>query len=286
MSLGSMPKQLIINADDGGINEESDDRLIELVCCGAITSISLLANGASIHSMVAKLKGLGSGCCPKIQPFGLGLHFNISEGQPLGGPYRTLCDRDGQFFHPKSEAWQRAADQVFDAQEIATEARLQWQALLDMDLHLDHVNGHNHIQIFAPVAEGLVDALGAEKIFFRIPEIPSKEPTSMPGFPGRALLGADLKVAIAKAPQVCNWQFPNRFLGFEFGQEPSMDSLSPLGEGHRSVTEWMVHPTPSPMSPFSREEKRSLEIECLCSDEAKSKLSAWGYELMSFGALL
>ena len=74
ISFNNNKKFLIINADDFGICDERDKGIFELFKKGCISSASILINGNNFENSIIEAKFL---------KMDLGLHLNLTEGQPV-----------------------------------------------------------------------------------------------------------------------------------------------------------------------------------------------------------
>lgn len=70
----SKEMKLIINADDLGICRERDEGIFELFEKGCISSASILMNSINCEESICRAKKVG---------LPLGLHLNLTEGQPV-----------------------------------------------------------------------------------------------------------------------------------------------------------------------------------------------------------
>ncbi len=265
-----MKRFLVINADDAGLDPRLDAVILELAR-GPLKSASVLTTQKGFRSFTARALDLG---------MGLGLHFDLTTGPALGGPYATLTDRQGRFITPKEEVWKRALAGAIDPREVAIEARLQWEALLDAGVRPDHIDGHNHVHVLPGVFEGLVAALGhVTDVFFRIPLGRGPDTGRCPHVRRHA---AALRSHPDRIP--AGWRRVQAFTGHRFMERPT--SLSELevfdDEDVRSV-EWMVHPGRSDLSPFRADGRRRQEVDVLRSQELRLQLEKHGLVSCRFG---
>ena len=84
----NQPINLIVNADDLGAGDPTDQGIIEAFTKGIVTSASLLANGPSFN--------LAAEMARRVE-LPVGVHLNISEGFSLTGPIAGATDTRGQF---------------------------------------------------------------------------------------------------------------------------------------------------------------------------------------------
>ena len=259
---------LVVNGDDGGADHRGDQDLLYLTALGVVTAVSVLANGPSSKDFVHSARG---------QKVSLGLHFNLSEGTPVGGPYKTLTNNEGLFFSNKHTVWEKAAEGHFDPDEVAAEAVAQFGALESMGADIDHIDGHNHIQIFQNVFEGLHRALSDKSLYFRVPEEPECPENCMPGMPTPSLDGETIREKASR-----NWRFADRFAGYAFSAKPFYEGIAHLADPVPGVTELMVHPNWRPGSVFTMDNKRYLERDYIASKGFFESAMNWGYQFGGF----
>jgi predicted glycoside hydrolase/deacetylase ChbG (UPF0249 family) len=150
-----MAARLILNADDFGLTRGINRAIAELYEAGALTSATLMANGAAFDDAVSIAlahPGLGVGC-----------HIVLTDGTPVS-PVQTLptlCP-NGQTFRPKLTHFLR--DLLLgriDQAEIEREARAQMQRLQRADIDLTHIDTHKHTHMFPAVARPILRAAEA-----------------------------------------------------------------------------------------------------------------------------
>ena len=127
---------VIVNADDLGMNEAIDRAILELIGKGLVTSASLLANGPSIESACASIHEYPS--CS------FGAHLNVTEFSPLSDPdnLRPILNDQGDF----------AGEQIRDtemtpglAAGITNEFCSQIERLLTLGAEVTHIDSHHYI---------------------------------------------------------------------------------------------------------------------------------------------
>ena len=87
-----MTRQIIITADDFGLSRGINDTILETVDRGAVTRVSILANGYDVdHALEEWSKRSGT--------LSLSVHLNLTEGKPLcqSAQIPHLVDRRGAF---------------------------------------------------------------------------------------------------------------------------------------------------------------------------------------------
>ncbi len=264
-----MKRFLVINADDAGLDPRLDAVILELAR-GPLKSASVLTTQKGFRQFVSRALDLG---------MGLGLHFDLTTGPALGGPYETLTDREGRFITPKEKVWERALAGDIDPAEVAREARLQWEALLEAGVQPDHIDGHNHVHVLPGVFEGLVAALGhLTDVFLRIPLGRGPDTGRCPHVRRHA---AALQSHPERIPP--GWRRVEVFTGHRFMERPGLDQLEVLDDDEVRTLEWMVHPGDADLSPFRTDERRRREVEILLSRELAQRLDERGIVCCRFG---
>ena len=143
--------RLILNADDFGLTRGVNRAVAELYVAGALSSATLMANGAAFGDAVAIAlahPGLGIGC-----------HVVLTDGVPLSRPkdIPSLLGPDGQSFRPSLAGFLLAvlAGRVRE-DEMALEAAAQVQRLQEAGIAVTHLDTHKHTHILPGVARPLL----------------------------------------------------------------------------------------------------------------------------------
>ncbi|XP_072809185.1 carbohydrate deacetylase isoform X3 [Vicugna pacos] len=133
--------RLVVTADDFGYCPRRDEGIVEAFLAGAVTSVSLLVNGAAAES-AAELA--------RRHRIPTGLHANLSEGLPVG-PARhgvsSLLSPEGFFLGKMGFRKAVAAGDV-----VLTQVREELEAQLSRFRELlgrdpTHVDGHQHVHV-------------------------------------------------------------------------------------------------------------------------------------------
>ena len=136
---------LIVTADELGLSSKRNQGIVDAHCKGIVTSVSMLAYGPAFREAVKIAKAL-----PKLD---IGLHLNLSQGEPLVLGHKTLVGPDGLFWG-RQEARQRARDQAFDLREVEREADAQFETLRTLPVGLTELMVHPGIAATADGFEG------------------------------------------------------------------------------------------------------------------------------------
>ena len=157
------PKRLVINGDDLGLLPEIDRGLARAAEKGIMSSVSLLANGPSFETGVA--------ICLASPDIGVGAHLALAEGRAL-----TSWDDGGMGRGPEnrlpSDYRQLVRDftlRRINLQRVTVELRAQLERILGAGIRPDHLDGHQHLHLFpplAPVFAGLGREYGIDAVRF------------------------------------------------------------------------------------------------------------------------
>jgi len=156
-----MTRNLIINADDFGLNSGVNRGIIECHQKGIVTSTTLMVNcpGTKEAAELAKEN-------PEL---GVGLHFNVTVGQPISKRISSLTDKDG-FFWPRKQFEKKAVTGKIMPKDIEEELHLQWDILESLGITATHIDSHQHVHAL-PGISSIVLAFAKEKnVPVRIPQ--------------------------------------------------------------------------------------------------------------------
>ena len=144
-----MIAQVIINADDFGLNGEENRTIVQAFHCGLISSTTLMAN------MPAFVEACELARQHRLQGR-VGLHFNLTYGRPLSPAMRAerqFCDPHGEFDLRLSRhrLWLPRRTR----QAIEEELHSQWQRCLDHGIRPSHIDSHQHVHNILPIGEAV-----------------------------------------------------------------------------------------------------------------------------------
>jgi len=182
-------RQIIINADDFGADVYRNQGIAEAVDAGVVTSVSVLVNGPAFDDALARL--------PVWQGRGVsvGLHVNLSEGDPVCKELAVLPDEHGCFRGKSSthKLLMQVGNQELE-REVALEIEAQIELLESTGVRISHLDGHQHVHIFPAAIAAAVQAAQRHGIaWLRIPEEPATIPSALrkEEFPGAGKLRCD-----------------------------------------------------------------------------------------------
>jgi len=148
-----MPARLILNADDFGLTRGINRAIAELAAAGALTSATLMANGAAFDDAVAIAHAH-----PQL---GVGCHIVLVDGVPVSPPESipSLLGPDRKSFRPTLRSFLSALfTGRIRAEEIEREAIAQIKKLHAAGIAVTHIDAHKHAHLFPAVARPLLRA--------------------------------------------------------------------------------------------------------------------------------
>lgn len=147
-------KRLIVTADDVGMHPAMTDGAIHAHRQGIVTACSIVVGGVDFERAAELLRG--------ERALDVGVHLQLVEGKPLSDPSTIASLVSGKAFRPAWPSFARAWLQGSVRRvEVERELRAQVERALARDLHLTHLNSHQHLHllpgIFAIVERMAVD---------------------------------------------------------------------------------------------------------------------------------
>jgi predicted glycoside hydrolase/deacetylase ChbG (UPF0249 family) len=249
-----------------------------------VTSASILPNGPALDHA---LEGIRSGGFEEVS---FGIHLNLTEGRPLAEGLSCLTGPDGNFLG-KAAAHRlllKTGDMPLQA-ELAREAALQIERLLDAGISITHIDGHQHVHVFPSALPAVAETARGHGIRrMRIPDetVPSGDETVPADLLEEARrfgsLGREARKILAGTGIVSSDHFRGLLLKGRLSVETLLAELGQLPCG---LTELMVHPgrvpAEDPFSAFSSPE-RERELEALLDPRFRLALDRAGVVLVSF----
>lgn len=270
---------LIINADDLGTGTDRDRGILKSFRQGLVTSGSLLANGPSFASAVAQIKEAG---------LPVGVHLNLADGPALTGQIKGLTDSAGQL-PGKSKLRQCLAAGACDQTLLRRELAAQIERLFACGLQPDHLDSHQHCQLFPCLTNMIIELAGEYGIQAMRTALPAEAATRDPGGSlGEELalyrqLGRDahrmMSAAGIRTPDGL-WGMP---LLDRLDTARLCQLLEDLPEG---CWELMTHPGyPCAQGRSFDGSRRLVELQALLSVEAQQIIERRRIRLTTFGSL-
>jgi predicted glycoside hydrolase/deacetylase ChbG (UPF0249 family) len=274
-------RKLIINADDFGLSLGTNEAIAELLCRGAITSTTLMANGPALEDAVE--------CARRSALNGMiGLHANLTQFAPSGEGegLSSIRDSGGQYAGRRA-LFKACARGLVKAEALHRELAAQWRACESRGLSLSHVDTHQHAHL-VPAVFRAAQQLASEK------GVPLRR--LWPGGGARGMKRKLMHVAVTGLTRINEFQNSQRQSTsmelvsiFASGEKPTVAAYRALLEKScADVVELMVHP--AKVDRVHREstgisEISQLDYEVLGSPEWLDYLASCGFALVSFREL-
>jgi hypothetical protein len=151
--MSSPELQLIVNADDFGLSEDTVAATIECFEAGALTSATIMP------AMPATAQALEFARSRPELGFGVHLTFTGDAGHgPLAEGVTCLTGSDGRF-PPAREVRVNALLGRLVPEQLEREIEAQVSSVLESGVPVTHVDSHRHLHKFAPFREALARAL-------------------------------------------------------------------------------------------------------------------------------
>jgi predicted glycoside hydrolase/deacetylase ChbG (UPF0249 family) len=143
-------RQVVLCADDFGLTEGVSQGILELARLERLSATSAMTNRPWWPRLAPTLGQLGA-------RFGVGLHLNLTLGEPLGAmPHMA----SGGCFPPLSHVLPRAFSRRLPLGEIGAEIERQMTAFeAALGRPPDFVDGHQHVHVLPGIREELLKAL-------------------------------------------------------------------------------------------------------------------------------
>jgi chitin disaccharide deacetylase len=161
---------LIVNADDFGMTAGVNRAVVEACRRGVVTSATVMVNMPGFDEAVRLAAE-----CPEL---GVGLHFNITQGEPVAGPSRvgSLLNARGLFTGTSTALARRSLLGRLRTEDVAVELRAQLEKALGAGLKLTHLDSHKHAhalpQVFEAVARVLPEyGINAVRMMLEAPRL-------------------------------------------------------------------------------------------------------------------
>jgi len=271
---------LIVTADELGLSSKRNQGIVDAHTKGIVTSASMLAYGPAFREAVKIAKGL-----PKLD---IGLHLNLSEGEPLVLGHKSIVNGDGVFWG-RQEARNRAREGKFDLREVEREAEAQIETLTSAGIKVTNLSAVDHLHIRGNLALSL--ALVCKRHGIRCFRCPADKvrPPSLKMDPDRLAAVEEYHQSALSAVAVYAAQ---RMRSTEnFGGAALTGHLTPdlLVETLRSLpvglTELMVHPGLQAAASGFEGPDREAELRALTDPRLKQVFKEVQIGLTSFAKL-
>lgn len=206
-----MSQFLVLHADDFGMSPAINRGIVQGFSHGLLTSTSILANAPAVDEATTlwqelelrrKHHAIESEPVRRILrdpelPFDLGAHLNLTQGRPLTANYPSdLLNQNGLFpgvYRLFYSLIRQSTPSLLKA--IENELAAQIEFLLDCQLPIGHLNGHQYIELLPGIQE-IVCRLALR---YHVPAIrTAQEPGLVRNLAFRGRLGACLLAHVKK----------------------------------------------------------------------------------------
>jgi predicted glycoside hydrolase/deacetylase ChbG (UPF0249 family) len=144
-----MKKRIVLCADDYGQAPSISYGILDLIQAGRLTATSCIVNMPHWEHHAKWLM-------PFAESIDIGLHFNLTEGEPLSSEYR---ERYGANFMPLPrllrKAWMQQLNQSILLAECLAQIDYFKATIGSLPNHLD---GHQHVHQFPMIRDAMVEA--------------------------------------------------------------------------------------------------------------------------------
>jgi predicted glycoside hydrolase/deacetylase ChbG (UPF0249 family) len=271
-------KSLIVNADDFGLTSGVNHAVISAHETGIVTSTTIMVNMPRFEE-AARL-------ALQHPSLGVGLHFNITQGEPLAQPktIRSLLNTADSFTGSSSTLARRWVAGRLKKEEIIVELRAQIEKALSKRLTLTHIDSHKHSHALPVVFDAILDTawecgIGAVRL------------------PAGPILSAGRAVVL----NLLSRGYRSRMQRRSFRGSDSLAGITRTGHWTRSwlmsllaglpngVTELFCHPgyNDDDLDQIHTRLRasREVELELLTDREVVAEVERQGIKLINFGSL-
>ncbi len=282
-----MSKRLIINADDFGLSKQVNKAVAQAHKQGVLTSTTIMANMPAAAQAVKIAK--------KSPTLGVGVHLNLTEGEPLSKDQsiKRLLNPDGFFACSPAKLSFLSIAGPKNRNAIRSELAAQIQWLIDNGIKPTHLDSHKHIHIF-PAIFSIVCELArrfeikAVRCCFE-PANLTQLPWPLPSEGGRKR--AKLIRAMAGINRLQNSALlkNDALLGIAHRGKVDVNFFKSVSLYNTAATaEVMTHPAVDDSSQINHVRTlhhRRIELDALCSKKTKEYLNDAAIELVHYGSL-
>jgi predicted glycoside hydrolase/deacetylase ChbG (UPF0249 family) len=282
-----MKALLVVNADDFGLTEGTNQAIIDAHRTGIVTSTSLLANGGAFEHAVELAR--------RTPALGVGVHLTLTEGPALAGEAARLFGRDGNLPLSNQPFVRALLAGRLPREAIRREFEAQVQRVIGAGLTPTHLDGHKYIHLLPGVTQIAVEVarrfgIPAMRMPHRVGDIPSR--SRITRLPGAAVL-AGLAMVAQRSVRRSALGRSDRLVGFvDTGHLTPAAIRRLLGQPHPGLTELLCHPaypTPALTALFDRGYRWiwtydfETEARAVGSPDLRRMIESTGWTLCHFG---
>lgn len=147
-----MKKRIVLCADDYGQEPVISRGIIDLVDKGRLSAVSCMVNRPDWREQAGWL-------VPYVDRVDIGLHFNLTDGEPLSERYRSV---HGGHFFSLSELLKKSFLRQVSRDAMLAECLTQLDAFAEAMGRLpDFIDGHQHVHQFPVIRHAIIQAYQA-----------------------------------------------------------------------------------------------------------------------------
>lgn len=274
-----MTNQLIVTADDFGLTDGVCRAIIRAHREGIVTSTSLLAVGRSYRTAVELAKATPS--------LAVGVHLAaVGEDPPLLPPSQvpSLVTRDGRFPLSYRMVLRRAVQGRLDPDDVRREFQAQIERVLADRLPISHLDTHQHLHLWPPVARIVVELADRFAIAaVRLPRSSRRSPLGL----GVNVLASRLRRQLDAA----GLRHPADFAGLDEAGDLGRqlpDTIALLGSRGAASAELNCHPGEAAdpdLDRFAWNYSWDSELSALTAPSARALVAQAGFRLTTWSEL-
>lgn len=225
-----MSKNLILNADDFGWDNDATNAIIELIECGKIQNTTVLANHVHSYDLI-RLKKYDTN-------ISIGLHACINEGKSLNSIPSSLTDERCNFYSSK-DLFVKSLRKKIKYADVLHEIKLQYNFLREHNITVTHADSHQHIHQYPVLSSMITQALSETGIT----KIRNCMPASIYDV-RRVIVSAfcfltQKNLLKFKHPDILITDFTNVSVSFK---KRIPEILKTIAASNYQTIEWMCHP--------------------------------------------
>lgn len=149
--------RLIINADDFGFSKSVNEAIFVLARLGSLTSTTVMVNMPYANKAKELLR---------LNKFGVGLHFNLTQGKPISErkTISSLVNSSGEFYSFKDFRI-RSKKGLVEKGQVFKELQAQYKKLYDIiGDRITHLDSHQAVHKYKPVSDAVYEFGKQKKI--------------------------------------------------------------------------------------------------------------------------
>jgi len=282
-----MSKRLIINADDFGLSEQVNKAVEQAHKQGVLTSTTIMANMPAAAQAVKVAK--------KIPTLGVGVHLNLTEGEPLSKDQnvKRLLNPEGRFACSPANLSFLSVAGPKNRNAIRTELAAQIQWLIDNGIKPTHLDSHKHIHTFPAIFSIVCELARRFEIkairFVFEPANLTQLPWPLPGEGGRKRAKLIRIMAGINRLQNSALLKTDALLGIAHRGKIDVNFFKSVSLYNTAATaEVMTHPAVDDSLEKNHVRTlhhRRIELDALCSEKTREYLNDAEIELVHYGQL-